>query len=160
MTMAEQHAAPVTRPGLRVVTGAVTAPAGSGETPVAAGAVVPMRASERAGNAVRHWAGTAASGAGQLWLHPGRLVHGLYTGKPGSLAEHRAYVKSRAWVPPELDGKAASFIAVAGIVYHLLIARPLKAAALTVSASADRPLRLAGLTAFLTVAFLLLSHYL
>jgi hypothetical protein len=121
---------------------------------------VPLTAPERARLAVTHWGGTAATGAGQMWLHPGRLVHGLYTGKPGSLAEHRAYVKSREWVPPELDGKAAAFIAATGIAYHLLIARPLKAGALIVSASADRPLRLAGLVAFLTVAFFLLANYL
>jgi hypothetical protein len=124
------------------------------------GSAVPMTAPERARLAVTHWGGTAATGAGQMWLHPGRLVHGLYNGKPGSLAEHRAYVKSREWVPPELDGKAAAFIAVTGIAYHLLIARPLKAGALTVSASADRPLRLAGLIAFLAVAFFLLANYL
>ena len=42
------------------------------------------------------------------------------------MAEHRAYIKSRAWVPPELAGKPAAVIAAAGIVYHLTVARPLK----------------------------------
>jgi hypothetical protein len=94
-----------------------------------------------------------------LWLNPGRLGHTLWTGKPGSMAEHRAYMKSRAWVPPDLDGKPAAFIAGAGVGYHLLIARPLKAACLTVSASADRPLRLTGLVVLLIVfAVFVLPH--
>lgn len=146
--------------GPEPVTGPVTPFSASASITGNTGVVVPMTLPERSRHAVAHWAGTAANGAGQLWLHPGRLVHGFYNGKPGSLAEHRAYVKSREWVPPELGGKAATVIAFAGIIYHLLIARPLKAAALTVSASADRPLRLAGLTAFLGIAFLLLPHYL
>jgi hypothetical protein len=110
-----------------------------------------MTVPERAALAGKHWASTAANGAGQLWLHPDRLGHSLYHGKPGSLAEHRAYIKSREWVPPDLDGKAAKFIGGSGVVYHLLIARPLKAACLMVSAAAERPLRLAGLIALVLV---------
>jgi hypothetical protein len=113
--------------------------------------VVPLTPAERAHLAARHWAELAANGAGQLWLHPDRLGHSLYHGKPGSLAEHRAYIKSREWVPPDLDGKSAKFIGGSGVVYHLLIARPLKAACLTVSAAADKPLRLAGLIALVLI---------
>ena len=40
-------------------------------------------------------------------------------------------------------------IVALGVGYHLVIARPLKTACLIVSASADRPLRLTGLIAFL-----------
>ena len=86
--------------------------------PAAGNAVVPLTPAERTRLAVTHWASTAANGAGQLWLNPGRLGHTLYAGKPGSLAEHRAYIKSRAWVPPELDGKAAKVIGGAGVVFY------------------------------------------
>ena len=156
--MAEQHADPVTRPGLRIVTGSITAPAGSGEHPVAAGAVVPMQASERAGNAVRRGAGTAARIAGRLWLNPGRVGHALWNGKPETMAEHFAHVKSRAWVPPEMTGKPATFIALAGIAYHLLIGCPVKAVARTVDAAAERPLRLLMLAAFVSVFVLILLN--
>ena len=170
--MTEQRATPTPLIGLRLLRGDTAAPdtgvapdtrgdtgaapavsvvpdAGGDTTPASVSAsgaeVVPLSPAERTRLVVTHWAGLAGNGAGQLWLNPGRLGHSLYNGKPGSLAEHRAYMKSRAWVPPELDGKPATFIAGAGIGYHLLVARPLKAAALTVSAAADRPLRLTGL---------------
>ncbi len=141
---------PVTVP---VTLGTVTGNTGEPVTETSAGnaEVVPLTPAEHARLAVAHWAEIAANGAGQLCLNPGRLGHTLWTGKPGSMAEHREYVKSRAWVPPELDGKPAAFIAGAGVGYHMLIARPLKAACLTVSASADKPLRLAGLVVFLIV---------
>ena len=145
---------PVTGPAPSPITGPedVTATAaGSDRGAEVAPLPVPLTPAEHSRLAVAHWAEIAANGAGQLWLHPGRLGHTLWTGKPGSMAEHREYVKSRAWVPPELDGKPAAFIAGAGIGYHMLIARPLKAACLTVSASADKPLRLAGLVVFLIV---------
>ncbi len=160
--MAEQHADPVTRPGLHVVTGIVTGdatgPTGSAEPPVTTGAVVPMSARERTGSAVTHWAGTAADGAGQLWLNPGRVLHVLWHGKPESMAEHRAYIRSRAWVPPELTGKSAAVITVAGILYHLLIARPVKTAARIVDGAADRPLRLLLLAVFVAVLALVLLN--
>lgn len=145
-TDAVPAAEPATVPLVRDV------PASPGTEPVPVPpAVVPMTVPERAALAGKHWASTAANGAGQLWLHPDRLGHSLYHGKPGSLAEHRAYIKSREWVPPDLDGKAAKFIGGSGVVYHLLIARPLKAACLMVSAAAERPLRLAGLIALVLV---------
>jgi hypothetical protein len=135
----------------------VTDPAAS-NTPGAE--VVPLSPAERTRLAVAHWASTAANGAGQLWFNPGRLGHSLYHGKPGSLAEHRAYIKSREWRPEELkDHRSGKVIASAGVGYHLVIARPLKAACLIVSASADRPLRLTGLIAFLIVfAVFVLPH--
>jgi len=126
--------------------------------PVAAGAVVPMTLPERGRHAVAHWAGIAAEGAGRLWLHPGRVLYVLWHGKPESMAEHRAYVKSRAWVPPELAGKPAAVITAAGIIYHLLVARPVKCAARIVDGAADRPLRLFMLAVFvIPLVFVLLN---
>ena len=74
------------------------------------------------------------------------------------MAEHRAYVQSRAWVPRELSGKTAAFIAMAGITYHLMVARPVKGAARIVDAAAERPLRLLLLAAFVSVLVLVLLH--
>jgi len=117
-----------------------------------------MSVPERCRLAVTHWAGTVASTAGQLWLHRGRVLYVLWHGKPESMAEHRAYVKSRAWVPQDLTGKPATVITVAGIIYHLLIGRPLKAAARIIDAAAERPLRLLMLAAFVSVLALILLN--
>src|ERR1700678_422916 len=112
--MAQNHAAPAASRALAVVRAGTDAVPESGQPVLNAGTgtsteavpvpadVVALTVPERTRLAGAHWGGAAANGAGQLWLHPGRLVHVLYTGKPGSLAEHRAYVKSREWVPPEL----------------------------------------------------------
>ena len=113
-------------------------------------ASVPMTVPERTRLAVAHWAGIAANGAGQLWLHPGRLGHTLWTGRPGSMAEHWDHIKSRAWVPPELDGKPAAFITIAGIVLYS-IAAILQIPLLILYAALDRMLRLTGLTVLLIV---------
>jgi len=175
--MANDHATPVPPRALFVLRGGAgtddAVPEASPATlpaPVEAGAgdgtemqpvpvSVPMTVPERASLAARHWATVAADGAGRLWLNPGRILYVLWHGQPESLAGHRVYVKSRAWVPPDLDGKAASFITGAGIVYHLLIARPLKTVCLIVSGAAERPLRLAGLIALLLVLiFAVLPH--
>ena len=139
-----------TVPGPEPATVPLARDAGTGPG-TAVPAPVPMSVPERARLAVNRWAGTVANGAGQLWLHPDRVLYVLWHGKPGSMAEHRAYVKSRAWVPAELSGKPAAVIAVAGIVYHLIIARPLKAIARTVDAAAERPLRLLGLVVFVLI---------
>jgi hypothetical protein len=160
MTMSEQRTTPAPVRGLRLLQGDTaggdTAPDTGGDTQgdikpgtapipvsVPGAEVVPLSPAERTRLAAAHWAGIAANGAGQLWLHPGRVVYVLWHGKPESMAEHRAYVKSREWVPEELRGhRPGGFIAAAGIVYHLAIARPVKAAARIVDAAAERPLRL------------------
>jgi hypothetical protein len=163
----DTSAAPDTRgdteaaPAVSVVpdAGGDTAPAPA-PVPVSGAEVVPLSPAERARLAGKYWAALAANGAGRLWLDPGRLGHLLYNGKPGSLAEHRDYIKSREWRPEELkDHGSGKVIAGLGVGYHLVIARPLKAACLIVSASADRPLRLTGLIAFLIVfAVFVLPH--
>src|ERR1035441_1831287 len=95
-----------TVPGPEPATVPLAQDAGTGPgtaVPVPA-APVPMSVPERARLAVTRWAGTVANGAGQLWLHPDRVLYVLWQGKPGSMAEHRAYVKSRAVQPAELSG--------------------------------------------------------
>lgn len=153
---------PVTRdaPGVTVtdpgnaapdpVTGPVTPEPG---TPVVTGnaPLVPLSVASRVGTGLRHH-------ARGLWLDPGRLLHSLYHGKPGSMAENVAYLKSAAWVPEELDGRPRQFLVIAGIAYHLIVAWPLKLAAKSVDSAADRPLRLFGLFAFLSALVLILLH--
>lgn len=103
-----------------VITAAVTAPVVTGSPPLPAGTVVPMRAAERARLAVSHWAGTATEGAGQLWLHPGRLIHKLVHAAPDRTSAHWVYVKSGEWVPRELHGtRAGKVITFSGWAYHL-----------------------------------------
>ena len=75
--------------------------------PVTAGAVMPMRRAERAGAVTRRAGSAIAEAVRELWLHPDRLLYVMWHGKPESMAEHRAYMKSRAWVPPGMDGGAA-----------------------------------------------------
>lgn len=113
-----------------------------------AGTPVPVPAIARAGTAIRYH-------ARELWLNPGRLLHSLYHGRPGSMAGHMAYLKSAAWVPEEMTGRPRAFLVVAGIAYHVLIAWPLKLAAKAIDSAADRPLRLAALAAFLVLLLFL-----
>jgi hypothetical protein len=147
----------------RATQGLVPVPVSGGDTgPLPAAAsnttIVPMTPAERAQLAARHWVTLAANGAGQLWLHPDRLGHSLYNGKPGSMAEHRAYIKSRGWVPPDLDGKAAKFIGGAGVVFYA-ITGVLQIPLLILYAALDRMLRTAGLiAAVLIFVFAILPH--
>ncbi len=161
--MAEQHADPVTRPGLRVV----TASTGSDPDPVTkAVAVVPMSRRERTGNVARRHAGAAAEVARELWLYPGRLLHSLAHGKAESMREHWAHIRSRAWVPEGMTGSPEKAVVAAGIFYHLLIAYPVKAvmesvkfAAEKVGEAADRPLRFVCLMMFVLGLLVLLARY-
>ena len=118
--------------------------------PASGAEVVPLTPVDHGRLAVAHWAAIAMSGAGQLWLHPGRLGHTLWTGRPGSLAEHWGYIKSHPWVPPELDGKAAKVFAVAGVVLYS-VAGILQIPLLILYAALDRMLRLTGLAVLLIV---------
>ena len=122
--------------------------------------VRPVTVPERAAGAVRRGGTAAMEAVRELWLHPDRLLYVLWHGKPGSMAEHRAYMKSRAWVPPGLGGGAEKAVIGAGLLYHLIVARPLKAAAKTVDAAADRPLRLLCLAVLLLAAYLIASGHL
>lgn len=135
-------------------------PRGSTEAavPVPAG-VRPVTVPERVAATVKRASTGALEAVRELWLREGRLLHVLWHGKPESMAEHRAYMKSRAWVPKEMTGKPATFFAWAGIIYHLIIARPLKAAAKTIDAAASRPLLLLCLTVFIVALIFLLARY-
>lgn len=126
--------------------------------PVPAG-VRPVTVPERTAGVVKR-AGTAALEAvRELWLHPDRLLYVMWHGKPESMAEHRAYMKSRAWVPPGMDGKPGKAVIGAGLFYHLIIGRPLLAVANTVGGAAVRPLRLLCLAVLAVVLFVLLARY-
>ena len=93
-----------------------------------------------------------------MWLHPDRLGHSLYNGKPGSMADHRAYIKSRGWVPPDLDGKWRKAIAGAGVVFYTATG-VLQIPLLILYAALDRMLRTAGLiAAVLIFVFAILPH--
>lgn len=126
---------------------------GTGVAPVSPAALRPMSPAARAGAA-------ALEAVRELWLHPDRLLYVMWHGKPESMAEHRAYMKSRAWAPPGMDGKPEKAVIGAGLFYHLLIARPLLAAANTLGAAAVRPLRLLCLAVLVVVLFVLLARYL
>ena len=115
-----------------------------------------MTATERAGTAVRYRARKTASAARELWLHPERLGHSLWHGRPESFAGHFSYVASRAWVPPEMTGRKAAFVTWAGFAYHVLIAWPLMGVSQAIRAAAPRPLRLLCLAVpVITVLFVL-----
>lgn len=117
-----------------VTPSAVTGPATGNDAPpeavAKAVAVVPMRRIERAGNALgRH--------AAELWLHPDRLLHSLYHGKPGSMAGHIASTKSLGWVPPDMTGKSRTFWTWAGVIYRMTIGLLLKNLGNGISAAGD-----------------------
>jgi len=153
----------MTRPAIRLQGDASVAPDAEGDagpdavSPLlpasvsadTAPAAVPLSVASRVGAALRHH-------ARGLWLDPGRLLHSLYHGKPGSMAEHMAYLKSAAWVPEEMTGRPRRFLIVAGIAYHVLIGWPLKLAAKAIDSAADRPLRLLALVIFAVALIVLL----
>jgi hypothetical protein len=127
-----------------------------GAVPVSAAAVVVrMTPAERAAIAVRRRAGAAAGVTTEALQPFARLLSALLT--PKTMAEHRAHVKSRAWVPPGMTGKTAAFVTAAGVAYHLFVARPVKAACKSVDSTADYPLVFFGYLAFLAILILILS---
>jgi len=65
---------------------------------------------------LRHWATRWWQSAAKAVANP----RGPYHAHPESLADHDAYRRSRAWVPPGHDGK---FLGPAGAVYHHSAAR-------------------------------------
>lgn len=138
--------------------GASAAPVPPGTVPPSA-ALVPVTMPERTALAVRRAGNAVVRTIRELWLHPDRLLYVMWHGKPESMAEHRAYMKSRAWVPPEMTGGAEKAVIGAGIFYHLLIGRPLLAVANMLGAAAPRPLRLLCLAVFVTVLIVLLARY-
>lgn len=131
---------------------------GTATAPVTAGAVIPMRRSERAGAVARRAGNAAAEAARELWLHPDRLVHVIARGKAETMAEHRAYVKSRGWVPAGMDGTPEKAVIIAGLAHYLIVARPLKAAMKAVKFAAEKAEQAADrITAFYITAALVLA---
>lgn len=105
---------------------------------VSPASVTPVSGAARAGTAV-------ANAVRELWLHPDRLVHSLWNGSPGSMADHYRYMTSREWVPDSLEGKEAAFVAYAGLAYHILVGWPLLALSKALGAAAVKPLRFLAL---------------
>jgi hypothetical protein len=161
MTMTRQDGNPVALQG-------GNSPAGSAATaPVTTGAVMPMRRAERAGAVTRRAGNAVAEAVRELWLHPDRLLYVAWHGKPESMAGHRAYMKSRAWVPPGMDGGWEATVATIGLIHYLVIARPLKAsmkavkfAAEKVEQAADRAVVFYLVLAFVLILIFLLHRYL
>lgn len=148
--MTRNSGTPAERPVLALAAEPCSAPEPRGAEQAEQGAeLVPVPLAERAAHVV-------VKAAQELWLHPDRLIHAAWHGNPKTLAQHRAHIKARGWVPPEMTGKAAAFVTVAGIAYHVLIARYVKAACKAVDGSADYPLRFLGLLVFLAILFVLL----
>lgn len=114
-----------------------------------AGTAVPMPAAVRAGTALRYH-------VRELWLNPGRLLHSLYHGEPGSMARHMAHVKSMPWVPPEMTGKPRTFLAVAGVAYQMTIGALLKNGGNLLSAAAPHPLAVLAIVIFVVILIVLL----
>lgn len=146
--MAEQRDTPALPPGT-AAPGTGTS-AGPVPPPVVPAALVPMSPAARVRAAV-------VTTVRDLWLREDRLLHVAWHGKPESMAEHRAYMKSRAWVPPGMDGKPEKAVIGAGLFYHLFIGRPLLAAANALGAAAVRPLRFLCLVVFAVALLVLLA---
>ncbi len=131
--------------------------------PVSPIGVAPLTVADRAGVALRAAVGVAR----ELWLLPDRFLHVIIHGRAETMAEHRAYVKSRAWVPKGLSGGWEATITIAGLAHYLIVARPLKAstkavkfAAEKVDQAADRAVSFYLAAAFVLVLFFLLARYL
>lgn len=115
-------------PGPAPVPPARTGPAADPGTEVepstgtALSTVVPLTRAERASTDLQYRL--------KAELVPGRPLHALIHGKGDSLRDHRARIKNPDWVPEELEGRrSAAFLAKAGTVHHVIVARTVKAAA-------------------------------
>lgn len=159
MTMAEQPGTPAPTRPLRLVPQASAADPGADtdDSPVlGASVVVRMTTPQKAGVAVRGYAAGMLTG-------PGTALDALRNDRAETFPQHRAYVKSRAWVPEGIEGtRAGTLLAVTGLAYHWLIAVPLKTAAKAAGFAAgkadwaaDRPLRFFGLLLPLVIAIVL-----
>jgi hypothetical protein len=179
MTMSEQRTTPAPLHGLRLLRGDTKGGTAGGDTaadtqgdtapmplPVPGAEIVPLSLAERIRLAVSRWAGTAARIAGRIWAPFGRALHSLLHPEPETMTEHRAYIRSMAWVPEELRGrKSARVIAVLGVIYHVAIGHPLKAsmkavvkAAQNIDQAAERPQRIFMFAVFVPALILILLN--
>ena len=168
--MTQDHATPVPRRALMMVRASTEA--GPGPVPpvpdagTEPAAPVPMPVLERTRLAVSRWLSTAARIAGEIWPPFGRALNHLWNPEPETMAEHRTYIRSAAWVPAELSGrKSGTAIAAAGIAYHALIGHPVKLAmkavqkaAANIDRDAERPLRMLMLAGFVSALILVLLN--
>ena len=143
---------------------AVSASASPASVAPAGASVAPLSVADRGGVAMKRAGSAVAEAIRELWLHPDRLVHVIIHGKAETMAAHRAYVKSRGWMPKGLDG---GWVAAVGLAHYLVIARPLKAsmkavkfAAEKVDQAADRAVVFYPILIFIVVLFVLLARYL
>jgi hypothetical protein len=94
---------------------------------------------ERAAIALGHWLDLSKAAIARRYeARPDGLLRGLLHAKPESLAEHRNYVRSRAWVP---EGHEGSLIPGIGVLYHNTIGVTLVALGNAISALGARQLR-------------------
>lgn len=154
-------------PVLRAVAGSGNEP--EAETETGSGAVVPMRRAERAGTALRLRYRSAVASARELELSAERFLYAFTHPQPETMKEHRAYIKSRAWVPEGMPEGAEKAVIAAGVFHHVVIGRSLKALAKSLKFAAakadeagDRAPRFYGWVAFLglLVLILFLAHIL
>jgi hypothetical protein len=163
--MKQQQAHPITPAVLHVAADSAAGDSVRPE-PIADDALpVSMTRHERARLAVAGWASTVAGIAGNIWAPFGRALHSLAHPEPETMAQHRVYIRSRKWVPPELTGNPATVIVWAGFAYHALIGHPLKAAmksavkvAMNVDQAAERPLWFFMAAVFVSALVLILLH--
>lgn len=124
---------------------------------------MPIRS--QAGAAAGHAFRAARARAREMAKRPGGPVNALLEAKPESVAEHRAYARSRAWVPPAHSGRfpddrdrdREAVVGRLGAAYHLLIGTPGVALGNSISGIAARPLRFLLVVLVLGVATLVVA---
>lgn len=127
------------------------------------GGRMPIRS--QAGAAAGHAFRSARARAREMAKRPGGPVNALLEAKPESVAEHRAYARSRAWVPPAHSGRfpdsrdrdREAVVGRLGAAYHLLIGTPGVALGNSISGIAARPLRFLLVVLVLGVATLVVA---
>lgn len=128
--------APSTAPGAGpgtetgTATGPAPVPAAGTETGTEISTVIPLTLAERASTALQYRYRAATV--------PGRPLHSLIHGKGDTLREHRARIKSHYWIPEGVTGRPESALAFLGVAHHVMIARPVKAAAKAARFTADK----------------------
>lgn len=80
------------------------------------------------------------------------LWDGVWNGRPESLGQHRAHIKSRDWLEDYLTGWLRILVEWENVAFALLVARPVKAACILVSRMVERQPRF-----WVTVGLLILA---
>jgi hypothetical protein len=129
-------------------------PAGPAEPEEDGTGLVPMTLPERAALTGKHWLG----GVVDMWASPGRLFHDMWAKPDEPVAEYLFYIWHRKFVPPEIEGRAATIWGVLGIIAYAIFSVPFVLISKAIGVAFKRLLRAALIVLFGYLAVQALLH--